>query len=1123
MVSLEESESAKLQDWLLKISGLELSSAMEIAEKFGFSKNEVDLVSFIHEVFQILTIRPKLSATLADLIVLLFNHKNEANTFSKIPHILMNEFNQTPTSDTVRFKTHHIRFMRQMCLRGVIKMSQIANIILDYVEFPNHFVTLLLFFAPDIEPQQFSLLSETVQSFPIYDSSLMKLWGKINLLKENDWKLLREYIEFGCPRGTVEYAIRTDDLELLKSLKLPDDHLVSNLPFYQVSFDVSSCTLAQAAASFSSIKCLKYLIEIGSPLESPSGKNNALFSDYAIASGNPEIESLITGAIDPTTAVIYRRVDVLEKIKDVDVQELAYVCIDFASIACFIWCLNHNAKRVDEYGLMRSVKLGHLAFIKFFIDQGTPITYNDETGNLYHFAARGGHVVILKLLHDLKCEGFDEPNSKNETPFLTAVFNKFFNAVKYLAEIGANIKAINENQQSATHIAAAGGAVDILQWLKDNNALDINAKDIHGNTPLACATIERQIKSIEFLVENGADINIPNNFYVAPIFIAFEKKIFHIASFFANHDTADALTKRLLAQAADQKITGNELLLYVLKYTENVKPEETKYFFKMLTSIISIFDLRKPEAVNEMTSLIKRYIKHDGQEYEDCLKFLIGLTDIQIASKKGEEQAIKLVAEQVVGSIGETTLSSNEALVKLSISVLERFCKIVPSIMQKHLRSIGTKLAACDTVIQTFAFDKIIEMASQVDYDYSFESIPTLISKCEILADETLYAIATVLYATAEEPMEDTLLELQVIRGLSECFACEESVPSVEPLSDIIQERVVAMYKTNIENFTISTCEFALIMKSYKIPVTELFRFVYTQYNTDLDAEHLSSILQCWATIGDVQQSALKKVIQDDVKDAIDVTKELNEEARKAVPGIAEHAFDSACVTIAAFKDVCNEEILCELVDTYISIPYLLKDDPTVYLSDVFLDIKEKSGPAAYNFLKFAISKLQPLDVTMKVMPIILSSSADALRVCNDSSKKEFMMSLYDIIKKASEIKPKISSKEESEWAFSLFQGVAIGFETLAEMFFPSKMTISGRQFLQAVSSFNNSLLEYRGITLGVLVAVCDMMETLAKKATRAENVALNKASNIKILELCKTHPELKDAAKEVITLIRKS
>ena len=135
MVSLEESESAKLQDWLLKISGLELSSAMEIAEKFGFSKNEVDLVSFIHEVFQILTIRPKLSATLADLIVLLFNHKNEANTFSKIPHILMNEFNQTPTSDTVRFKTHHIRFMRQMCLRGVIKMSQIANIILDYVEF----------------------------------------------------------------------------------------------------------------------------------------------------------------------------------------------------------------------------------------------------------------------------------------------------------------------------------------------------------------------------------------------------------------------------------------------------------------------------------------------------------------------------------------------------------------------------------------------------------------------------------------------------------------------------------------------------------------------------------------------------------------------------------------------------------------------------------------------------------------------------------------------------------------------------------------------------------------------------------------------------------------------------
>ncbi|KAF7556987.1 hypothetical protein G7Z17_g1065 [Cylindrodendrum hubeiense] len=69
----------------------------------------------------------------------------------------------------------------------------------------------------------------------------------------------------------------------------------------------------------------------------------------------------------------------------------------------------------------------------------------------------------------------------------------------------------HDSNVSGTHIAAYFGLVNLVQKaIKRNRRLDINAQTKRGETPLHWAAIHRQREFLEFLVIEGADLNVVN-------------------------------------------------------------------------------------------------------------------------------------------------------------------------------------------------------------------------------------------------------------------------------------------------------------------------------------------------------------------------------------------------------------------------------------------------------------------------------------------------------------------------------------------------------------------------------------------------------------------------------------
>jgi ankyrin repeat protein len=89
--------------------------------------------------------------------------------------------------------------------------------------------------------------------------------------------------------------------------------------------------------------------------------------------------------------------------------------------------------------------------------------------------------------------------------------------ISYIIEKGANVNAQNDDGIAPLHIACT---IENAKLLIEAGA-DINLKDNNGNTPLHIHASERDSDDvIQYLVRNGAQKEIRNNFKKQPIDIA---------------------------------------------------------------------------------------------------------------------------------------------------------------------------------------------------------------------------------------------------------------------------------------------------------------------------------------------------------------------------------------------------------------------------------------------------------------------------------------------------------------------------------------------------------------------------------------------------------------------------
>ncbi|XP_063445615.1 transient receptor potential cation channel subfamily A member 1-like [Mytilus trossulus] len=122
-----------------------------------------------------------------------------------------------------------------------------------------------------------------------------------------------------------------------------------------------------------------------------------------------------------------------------------------------------------------------------------------------HYASRLNQAKIIEVL--LKYNA--DKNGKGPygvAPLHMAARNNCVEAVKMLIQQGASVDVREAKQKTPLHVAARRGNIPVIKVLLDSGKCNVNAVDEDKQTALHEATAHKQEKTVQFLVQNGANI-----------------------------------------------------------------------------------------------------------------------------------------------------------------------------------------------------------------------------------------------------------------------------------------------------------------------------------------------------------------------------------------------------------------------------------------------------------------------------------------------------------------------------------------------------------------------------------------------------------------------------------------
>uniref|UniRef100_A0A7M4F4B4 Serine/threonine-protein kinase TNNI3K n=1 Tax=Crocodylus porosus TaxID=8502 RepID=A0A7M4F4B4_CROPO len=158
---------------------------------------------------------------------------------------------------------------------------------------------------------------------------------------------------------------------------------------------------------------------------------------------------------------------------------------------------------------------GFLNITKLLMEEGSKADANAQDNEDHvplHFCCRFGHHEIVKFLLQSNFEV--QPHVVNiygDTPLHLACYNGKFEVVKEIIHLSGTESLTKENifSETAFHSACTYGKnIELVKFLLDQNVISINHQGRDGHTGLHCACYHGHIRLVQFLLDNGADMNL---------------------------------------------------------------------------------------------------------------------------------------------------------------------------------------------------------------------------------------------------------------------------------------------------------------------------------------------------------------------------------------------------------------------------------------------------------------------------------------------------------------------------------------------------------------------------------------------------------------------------------------
>lgn len=80
-----------------------------------------------------------------------------------------------------------------------------------------------------------------------------------------------------------------------------------------------------------------------------------------------------------------------------------------------------------------------------------------------------------------------------------------------LLEYGADVSQVNDNLDSALHIAALHRNTNMLRLLMLQIGVQVDIRNKNGDTPLMIACTANDLETSHFLIDSGAEVNVANS------------------------------------------------------------------------------------------------------------------------------------------------------------------------------------------------------------------------------------------------------------------------------------------------------------------------------------------------------------------------------------------------------------------------------------------------------------------------------------------------------------------------------------------------------------------------------------------------------------------------------------
>uniref|UniRef100_A0A8C0PSX1 Serine/threonine-protein kinase TNNI3K n=1 Tax=Canis lupus familiaris TaxID=9615 RepID=A0A8C0PSX1_CANLF len=157
---------------------------------------------------------------------------------------------------------------------------------------------------------------------------------------------------------------------------------------------------------------------------------------------------------------------------------------------------------------------GFFNIAKLLMEDGSKADVNAQDNEDHvplHFCSRFGHHDIVKYL--LQSDSEVQPHVVNiygDTPLHLACYNGKFE-VQEIIQISGIESMTKENifSETAFHSACTyGKSIDLVKFLLDQNVISINHQGRDGHTGLHSACYHGHIRLVQFLLDNGADMNL---------------------------------------------------------------------------------------------------------------------------------------------------------------------------------------------------------------------------------------------------------------------------------------------------------------------------------------------------------------------------------------------------------------------------------------------------------------------------------------------------------------------------------------------------------------------------------------------------------------------------------------